>query len=139
MTITTVQRSTFKDQLVKRERHIKRPARESAGVGALVERLQTFCLEQKLERPPMIFHESKRRKVMNDIQTRGYHLVCRRGIPRALIIPDSQILIDHLSGRVVQFRDHSSSSNEDDRNCHSDGEENRRSATVSIPSRCFDI
>ncbi|KAJ8599234.1 hypothetical protein CTAYLR_006400 [Chrysophaeum taylorii] len=60
---------------------------------------------------PMIVSESKRAQIVADLNQRGYHLlVSRRRVPAALVVLDekSGALVDHLSGRALEFRPSSS-------------------------------
>mmetsp|Transcript_35592 Transcript_35592/g.113803 ORF Transcript_35592/g.113803 Transcript_35592/m.113803 type:complete len:120 (-) Transcript_35592:1869-2228(-) len=76
---------------------------------------------------PLSVSESKRPRITKDIKSRGYHVLVGKRGPRALVVERNDTLLDHLTGRPIEFRrthgDHYAS----------DDETTRRAVTRAAP------
>ncbi|KAJ8602105.1 hypothetical protein CTAYLR_001672 [Chrysophaeum taylorii] len=110
--------------------------RRDDDITVLGEMLRNCSLSSSSTKKPMIVSESKRAQIVADLNQRGYHLlVSRRRVPAALVVLDekSGALVDHLSGRALEFRPSSHR-----RDCTSDDE--GRILTLSPTLRtCIEI
>ena len=98
----------------KRSSKIARsPTKVKQDVNALVESMRGVSFDEK---HPLSISETKRGRILADVQQRGYHvLLGRRGL-RALVMKHGDSLVDQISGRPITFR----RGRWIDRRCHSD-------------------